>query len=143
MVVTAQKHIAVSVVRYSILISVLQVHGIVSPQLLAPFTQSELELLLSGLPAIDIVDWRQNCEYRGCSADTSECEWCALHVPSRMLTRMAVVQVLGHCGAHDTRAASVGAAVRHWHISSPNRWLRRAARLQRASTVHNHIASFH
>ena len=76
-------------------VSVVQVHGIVSPQLLAPFTQSELELLLSGLPAIDIADWRQHCEYRGCSADTSECEWYVLYVPSRMLTRMAV-QVLGH-----------------------------------------------
>lgn len=39
-------------------------HAVVPPALLALFTEAELELLISGLPDIDIDDWRANTDYR-------------------------------------------------------------------------------
>ena len=38
---------------------------LIKPSLIAIFTPSELELLISGLPDIDIEDLRKNTEYRG------------------------------------------------------------------------------
>jgi len=51
------------------------VHNVIALEMLEPFTPSELELLLSGLPTIDVADWKEHCEYRACSIDSSECQW--------------------------------------------------------------------
>ncbi len=39
------------------------------------FDERELELLLSGLGAVDIEDWRRNTEYRHCSPSTQVVQW--------------------------------------------------------------------
>jgi E3 ubiquitin-protein ligase HUWE1 len=40
-------------------------HELIEPQLISIFTPSELELLISGLPEIDLDDLRKNTEYKG------------------------------------------------------------------------------
>ena len=40
-------------------------HDIIPKNLLTIFNEQELELLISGLPEIDIDDWRNNTEYHG------------------------------------------------------------------------------
>lgn len=42
-------------------------HDMIEPSLISIFTPSELELLISGLPDIDVDDLRRNTEYRGTS----------------------------------------------------------------------------
>ena len=50
-------------------------HELISPELIAVFTPRELELLISGLPDIDILDLKQNTEYHGWKASDTEIEW--------------------------------------------------------------------
>jgi E3 ubiquitin-protein ligase HUWE1 len=48
---------------------------LIKPSLIAIFTPSELELLISGLPDIDIEDLRKNTEYRGFTVDSPVIQW--------------------------------------------------------------------
>ena len=48
---------------------------LVSPELVAVFTPRELELLISGLPDIDVTDLKQNTDYVGWRATDKEIGW--------------------------------------------------------------------
>jgi len=50
-------------------------YELVSPDLIAIFTPRELELLISGLPDIDVHDLKQNTQYVGWKANDKEIEW--------------------------------------------------------------------
>jgi len=50
-------------------------YELVSPELIAVFTPRELELLISGLPDIDVVDLKQNTDYVGWKATDKEIGW--------------------------------------------------------------------
>jgi E3 ubiquitin-protein ligase HUWE1 len=50
-------------------------YELVSPELIAIFTPRELELLISGLPDIDVHDLKLNTEYVGWKATDKEIEW--------------------------------------------------------------------
>ncbi|KAL8948008.1 MAG: hypothetical protein Q9222_005767 [Ikaeria aurantiellina] len=50
-------------------------HDVVSPELIAIFNEQELELLISGLPDIDVDDWKNNTEYHNYSASSSQIQW--------------------------------------------------------------------
>merc|ERR1712176_1328081 len=50
-------------------------YELVSKDLIAIFTPRELELLISGLPDIDIHDLKENTEYQGWKATDSEILW--------------------------------------------------------------------
>jgi len=50
-------------------------HELIEPQLISMFTPSELELLISGLPDIDIDDLRKNTEYKNYTIDSPLIQW--------------------------------------------------------------------
>lgn len=50
-------------------------HDVVPPELIAIFNEQELELLISGLPDIDVDDWKNNSEYHNYSASSSQIQW--------------------------------------------------------------------
>ncbi|KAI9804681.1 MAG: hypothetical protein M1833_006756 [Piccolia ochrophora] len=50
-------------------------HDIVPADLIAVFNEQELELLISGLPDIDIDDWKTNTELHNYSASSSQIQW--------------------------------------------------------------------
>eukprot|EP01105_Mastigella_eilhardi_P021763 TRINITY_DN529_c2_g4_i1.p1 TRINITY_DN529_c2_g4~~TRINITY_DN529_c2_g4_i1.p1 ORF type:complete len:3442 (-),score=904.70 TRINITY_DN529_c2_g4_i1:98-9571(-) len=50
-------------------------HDLVSPELIAAFNEKELELLISGMPEIDLDDLRANTEYHGYTADSPQIDW--------------------------------------------------------------------
>ena len=50
-------------------------YELVSPELIALFTPRELELLISGLPDIDVMDLKANTEYAGWKASDNEIVW--------------------------------------------------------------------
>jgi E3 ubiquitin-protein ligase HUWE1 len=50
-------------------------HEIVPLNLVTIFNEKELELLISGVPDIDIDDWKNNTEYRGYSASSPQVQW--------------------------------------------------------------------
>ena len=50
-------------------------HDIVPADLVAIFNEQELELLISGLPDIDVDDWRNNTEYHNYSASSPQIQW--------------------------------------------------------------------
>ena len=50
-------------------------HDIVSKDLVKIFNEKELELLISGVPDIDVDDWKNNSEYRGYSASSPQIQW--------------------------------------------------------------------
>ncbi|CAE7479082.1 UPL2 [Symbiodinium sp. CCMP2456] len=52
-------------------------HEIVPPQLLSLFDDKELELLISGLPDIDIEDLKQNTEYHNYTPLSDQVQWSA------------------------------------------------------------------
>jgi len=47
-------------------------YDVISADVLTCFTEVELELLLCGLPVIDIIEWKANCEYKAGYAEDSE-----------------------------------------------------------------------
>ena len=47
-------------------------HEVMPAHILKKFSEGELELLLHGMPVIDIEDWRANCEYRAGFSDDHE-----------------------------------------------------------------------
>ncbi|KAL8928633.1 MAG: hypothetical protein Q9172_000848 [Xanthocarpia lactea] len=50
-------------------------HDVISPELIAIFNEQELELLISGLPDIDVEDWKNNTEYHNYSASSPQIQW--------------------------------------------------------------------
>ncbi|XKL60931.1 hypothetical protein PGB90_007988 [Kerria lacca] len=48
---------------------------IVPAQLLKPFDERELELIIGGLVSIDIQDWKQNTRLKHCTSDTPVVKW--------------------------------------------------------------------
>lgn len=50
-------------------------HDIIPPDLISIFNEQELELLISGLPEIDVDDWKANTEYHNYSASSPQIQW--------------------------------------------------------------------
>lgn len=50
-------------------------HELVSPNLISIFSPRELELLISGLPDIDVLDLKRNTDYHGWKATDQQIEW--------------------------------------------------------------------
>lgn len=50
-------------------------HDIIPPQLIQIFNEQELELLISGLPDIDIDEWKANTVYQGYSLSSPQIQW--------------------------------------------------------------------
>ncbi|KAL1921662.1 uncharacterized protein VTP21DRAFT_10304 [Calcarisporiella thermophila] len=50
-------------------------HDIVPPHLIRIFNEQELELLISGMPDIDIDDWRNNTEYQTYTPSSPQVQW--------------------------------------------------------------------
>ena len=50
-------------------------HELIPAQLLREFDERELELLISGLGKVDVVDWRNNTRLKNCTPDTSAIRW--------------------------------------------------------------------
>ena len=50
-------------------------HDIIPAGLISIFNEQELELLISGLPDIDIDDWKANTEYHNYSASSQQIQW--------------------------------------------------------------------
>ncbi|OZJ01837.1 hypothetical protein BZG36_05295, partial [Bifiguratus adelaidae] len=50
-------------------------HDVIPPHLISIFNEQELELLISGLPDIDIDDWKNNTEYQGYTASSPQVQW--------------------------------------------------------------------
>jgi E3 ubiquitin-protein ligase HUWE1 len=50
-------------------------HDIIPAELISIFNEQELELLISGLPDIDVDDWKNNSEYHNYSASSSQIQW--------------------------------------------------------------------
>ncbi|KAF6240754.1 hypothetical protein HO173_001427 [Letharia columbiana] len=50
-------------------------HDIVPPELIAIFNEQELELLISGLPDIDVDDWKNHTEYHNYQASSPQIQW--------------------------------------------------------------------
>lgn len=50
-------------------------HGVIPADLIAIFNEQELELLISGLPDIDVDDWKSNTEYHNYTAASQQIQW--------------------------------------------------------------------
>ncbi|KAL2260001.1 hypothetical protein VTK26DRAFT_6133 [Humicola hyalothermophila] len=50
-------------------------HDIIPEDLIAIFNEQELELLISGLPDIDVDDWKSNTEYHNYTAASQQIQW--------------------------------------------------------------------
>lgn len=50
-------------------------HDVIPAPLIQIFNEQELELLISGLPDIDIDDWKNNTEYQGYNASSAPVQW--------------------------------------------------------------------
>ncbi|KZC13825.1 E3 ubiquitin-protein ligase SMURF2, partial [Dufourea novaeangliae] len=50
-------------------------HELISPQLLRPFDERELELVIGGLGTIDINDWKLHTRLKHCTPDTPVVKW--------------------------------------------------------------------
>ena len=50
-------------------------HDIVPAELISIFNEQELELLISGLPDIDVDDWKNNTEYQNYTATSPQIQW--------------------------------------------------------------------
>ena len=57
------------------LLTILGFHDIVPAELISIFNEQELELLISGLPDIDVDDWKNNTEYHNYSASSPQIQW--------------------------------------------------------------------
>lgn len=54
---------------------VLGFHDIIPAELVAIFDEQELELLISGLPEIDVDDWKANTDYHNYNANSPQVAW--------------------------------------------------------------------
>ncbi|KAK7429230.1 E3 ubiquitin-protein ligase tom1 [Neonectria magnoliae] len=50
-------------------------HEIIPSELIAIFNEQELELLISGLPDIDVDDWKSNTEYHNYNPSSQQIQW--------------------------------------------------------------------
>ncbi|KAF7993940.1 hypothetical protein HCN44_011209 [Aphidius gifuensis] len=50
-------------------------HELIPPQLLRPFDERELELVIGGLGSIDIADWKLHTRLKHCTPDTPVVKW--------------------------------------------------------------------
>lgn len=50
-------------------------HDIVPADLISVFNEQELELLISGLPDIDVEDWKNNTDYTNWTASAPQIQW--------------------------------------------------------------------
>ncbi|KAL9132102.1 MAG: hypothetical protein Q9217_000138 [Psora testacea] len=50
-------------------------HDVVPPELISIFDEQELELLISGLPDIDVDDWKNHTEYHNYQAASPQIQW--------------------------------------------------------------------
>ncbi|KAI1912667.1 E3 ubiquitin-protein ligase tom1 [Ophidiomyces ophidiicola] len=50
-------------------------HDIIPADLISIFNEQELELLISGLPEIDVDDWKSNTDYHNYSASSAQIQW--------------------------------------------------------------------
>lgn len=50
-------------------------HDIIPRELIAIFNEQELELLISGLPEIDLDDWKSNTEYQNYTPSSPQIQW--------------------------------------------------------------------
>ncbi|TVY39925.1 E3 ubiquitin-protein ligase [Lachnellula occidentalis] len=50
-------------------------HDIIPAELIAIFNEQELELLISGLPEIEVDDWKSNTEYHNYTASSPQIQW--------------------------------------------------------------------
>lgn len=50
-------------------------HDIIPPHLISIFNEQELELLISGLPDIDIDNWKNTTEYQGYTSSSPQVQW--------------------------------------------------------------------
>jgi E3 ubiquitin-protein ligase HUWE1 len=50
-------------------------HDIIPAELVSIFTEQELELLISGLPDIDIEDWKAHSTYQNYDASSPQIQW--------------------------------------------------------------------
>ncbi|KAH6656670.1 hypothetical protein BKA67DRAFT_511823 [Truncatella angustata] len=50
-------------------------HEIIPAELVSIFTEQELELLISGLPDIDVDDWKSNTEYQNYTPSSQQIQW--------------------------------------------------------------------
>ncbi|KAI0484322.1 hypothetical protein GGR56DRAFT_20116 [Xylariaceae sp. FL0804] len=50
-------------------------HEIIPAELISIFNEQELELLISGLPDVDIDDWKSNTEYHNYTPSSSQIQW--------------------------------------------------------------------
>lgn len=50
-------------------------HELIPPQLLRPFDERELELVIGGLGSIDINDWKMHTRLKHCTPDTPVVKW--------------------------------------------------------------------
>jgi E3 ubiquitin-protein ligase HUWE1 len=50
-------------------------HEIIPRDLVSIFNEKELELLISGVPDIDIDDWKNNTDYRGYTSTSPQIQW--------------------------------------------------------------------
>lgn len=50
-------------------------HGVIPADLISIFNEQELELLISGLPDIDVDDWKSNTEYHNYTAASQQIQW--------------------------------------------------------------------
>lgn len=48
---------------------------LIPPQLLRPFDERELELVIGGISNIDIADWRSNTRLKHCTPETNIVQW--------------------------------------------------------------------
>lgn len=50
-------------------------HEIIAPELISIFNEQELELLISGLPDVDVDDWKIHTDLHNYSASSSQIQW--------------------------------------------------------------------
>ncbi|KAI9720525.1 MAG: hypothetical protein M1828_005609 [Chrysothrix sp. TS-e1954] len=50
-------------------------HDIVPAELISVFDEGELELLISGMPDVDVDDWKNNTEYHNYNASSPQIQW--------------------------------------------------------------------
>lgn len=48
---------------------------LVPNQLLRPFDERELELVIGGISSIDVNDWKTHTRLKHCTPDTSQVQW--------------------------------------------------------------------
>ena len=64
-----------SIVLFDYVLIISGFHDIIPEKLISIFNEQELELLISGLPDIDVDDWKGNTEYHNYNASSPQIQW--------------------------------------------------------------------